>query len=908
MAKHLKTYTVSEIPDPHFARHQLAAGGEVRQAIWKGWEIIARGISQFPESRVALTVAAIFTPKPASGDVQSRLTFQLAAESENKDCLNEICLLIEQGFLSEYYHFEPTPKPIIEGIKQANACNIYRNYDLIKPLYPKQFNDRIPDLYFAINPFEPEPDNDYLALDKVLNQIQEPVTIVLRIQPADLVGERAAHTKYLAELQSINRNWEQDDFQYDWPSTHLASKQNEFLFTSGPKDLKLLRKSDPLADTVLRSQQKIHDCLRKPHLSFCFQVNAQSKAIAHLVATVVAESAFINGSYKLGLASSETLPQEYKGLERLPFLATVEELSGAFRLPVASYGSPLCIRKNTDPPAQTGQVGLKFGIDQELLPALAAMEGEASTFGQSLKGISKHAFICGMSGCGKTTEVMNLVLQLFGHGVPVLVIEPVKTEHRLLKTLKDSDDASARRLAEEMEIYTPGNESISPFRYNCLESFPGIGVDEHIGNLMGCLMGVIPTTPFLPMILEESLEIRYEDYDLIENPPIMGELLETARAVIAEKGYSAEVLSDIRAASELRLGSLTKGVMGKIFQCRHSVPSIDRLISRPTLIELDHLAADKAALLTFFLLMSLRERLLSIPKTGKGLRLVVVLEEAHNLVGRTGPAKPSEESADPKAFAAEAICRMLVEFRALEVGVIIVDQHPSAVAPEVVKATGTKLAFRQVDKDDREDLGASMLLGPMEIEEIARLKSGEAYFYTEGLYGPRRIQTPNLHDRFDLSKDVIRGAILPYLENDAWRLEVGIERAVTELTQLKETMDVYDLAWLRLVERMQRLLELNAGANHQNHNDFSPNPNNLHQQVMDLKRDMQNLFDSFKKGPYRRFGLEFNHIGANDAAVASFHGVLVDRFEETIKPGFEEAMALIDQLPAHFKRAMGASR
>lgn len=906
MAKYVTTYLVDEIPDPHFSRYQLAAGGDVREVIWKGWETVVRGVSQVPENSIALSLLAIYIPSPSSGDVQSRLKFYLTAESDDIDYLKELSLLVEQGFLSGYYHFEPTENTIIEELKQAKACHIYRNYNLIKPLHPKQFNDRIPDWYYAINPFEPEQDNDYLALDKVLNTIQEPVAIILRIQPVDLLGEQAAHTKYLAGLQSINRSWDQDDFQYDWPSAHLVSKQDDSLFKSGPRDLKPLRKSDPLADTVLRSQQKIHESLSKPHLFFSFQVRAQSKAVAHLVATVVAESAFSSGSYKLGLASNESIPTEYKGLERLPSLATVEELSGAFRLPVASYGSPLCIRKNTDLPAHADQVDLKFGFDQELLPALTAMGGEASALGQSLIGIAKHAFICGVPGCGKTTEVMNLVLQLCGHGIPVLVIEPVKTEHRLMKTLKDSEDAQARRLAHAMEIYTPGNESISPFRYNCLESFPGIGVEEHIGNLLGCFMGAMPSTPFLPLILEESLERCYEDHDLIENPPLMEELLETVRQIIAEKGYSGETLSDIRAASELRLGSLTRGVMGKVFQCRRSVPSMDRLMSRPTLIELDHLAAEKAALLTLFLLMSLRERLLSIPKTGTGLRLVLVLEEAHNLVGRTGPAKSSEESADPKAFAAETICRMLVELRALEVGVIIVDQHPSAVAPEVVKATGTKLAFRQVDKDDREDLGASMLLGPLEIEEIARLRSGEAYFYTEGLHGPRRIQTPNLHERYDLSKDVIRGAILPYLENDPWLLEVGMERAVTELKQLKEAMDAYDLSWLRLVKRMTRLLQLNASASRQNDLDQASPTKTLRQQALVLKRDMQGLFSSLEKGPYRRLLLKAHHRGDLDPAVVSFRDALIERFEQTIKPGFKEAMILIDQLPAFNARAQGS--
>ena len=536
-----------------------------------------------------------------------------------------------------------------------------------------------------------------------------------------------------------------------------------------------------------------------------------------------------------------------------------------------------------------------FGHDQALLPALSAVGAGAKKTGVVLKSIAKHVFVCAMSGNGKTTAVMNLAIQFSAHGVPVLIIEPVKTEHRLAKTLKNSPDPHARRLAESLEIFTPGNESISPFRLNCFASCPGIGLDEHIGNLMSCFMGAMPSTPFLPMILEESLERIYGDYDLVGKPPIMDELIEAVRQVIAEKGYSGETLSDIRAASELRLASLSRGAMGKILQCRHSVPSIDRLISRPSLIELDHLSAEKASLVTLFLLMSIRERLLSIPKTGKGLRLVIVLEEAHNLVGRTGPAKASEEAADPKAFAAEAICRMLVEFRALEVGMIIVDQHPSAVAPEVVKATGTKLAFRQVAEDDRLDLGASMLLGDLEVEEIARLKPGEAYFYSEGLHEPRRIQTPNLHERFDLSKDVIRGAIIPHIEKDPWLLEVGIERSAAELAQLKEALDLYDRDWLKLIEKLSTILQANASTA-PGKQTFSGQPSAaLQQKLHGLKREMVGLFNALEKGAYLRFLTGANPKGFEDPVVAAFRDSLVDRFEKTIRVGFRDGVSLLDQ-------------
>lgn len=893
-----KIYQVAEIPDPNFTRYQLAAGGDVHQAIWDGWEILARAISQCPAGSVSLYLKAAFNPLPVGGDVQSRLRFMIIAESEHEDLLEEMRLLIEQGTLANYYDFCATENEPVQDGHQGNTCHILRRTDLLKPLHDRQFNDRIPDWYYLIHAFEPKSDNDYSPLDRVLNTIREHVTIILKIEPANLARELAEHTKYLAILQSINRSWEQDDFQYDWPSAHFGAQQNAPPFTNGPREIKPFRKSDPLADAVLRSQQKMHENLSQPHLAFSLQVQASSSAIAHLVATVVAEAAFSKGSYKLLQNQGEGLPVEYRAFERMPRLATVEELSGAFRLPIASYTSPLCIRKNTDPPAQSKGKRLVLGLDQELQAALDVVGGQASTMGPRLVDLAKHGFLCGVSGCGKTTAGMNLVLQLNEHQVPVLIIEPIKTEHRLLKTLRDSDDPNARRLAKALEIYTPGNETISPFRHNCLQSFPDIGVEEHIGNLMSCFMGAMPSTPFLPMIIEEALERIYEDHDLVNDPPLMEELVAAVRQVISEKGYSGETLSDIKAASELRLASLTRGVIGKVFQCRQSVPSIERLTSRTTLIELDHLAPEKASLLIMFLLMAIRERFLTTPKTGQGLRLVIILEEAHNLVGRTGPARASEDAADPKAFAAEAICRMLVEFRALEVGVVIVDQHPTAVAPEVIKATGSKIAFRQVADEDRQDLGATMLFGPLELEEIARLKTGEAYFYSEGLYGPRRIRTIDLHARHDLSAEVIRNGILPYLQDDSWLLEVGVERAAMELGQLKGAMDVYDREWLRLAEKLKQLLQANAQFTSDENTSSVSRGRAIHQAAIDLKNAMSSLFNALGKGPYRRLLEDANPRALDEPAVAAFCEALVERFEKVIRPGFLEGRHLVDQIMA----------
>ncbi len=80
-----------------------------------------------------------------------------------------------------------------------------------------------------------------------------------------------------------------------------------------------------------------------------------------------------------------------------------------------------------------------------------------------------------------------------------------------------------------------------------------------------------------------------------------------------------------------------------------------------------------------------------------------MIEEAHNIVGRSTDTATAENHADPKAYATELICRMLAELRALGVGLILIDQLPSQVAPQVIKNTGTKSA--------RPSLTASRTLG-----------------------------------------------------------------------------------------------------------------------------------------------------------------------------------------------------
>jgi hypothetical protein len=272
---------------------------------------------------------------------------------------------------------------------------------------------------------------------------------------------------------------------------------------------------------------------------------------------------------------------------------------------------------------------------------------------------------------------------------------------------------------------------------------------------------------------------------------------------LAAKHYAAETNSDIRAALDVRLGLLTEGLTGRIFQSPVSSPTIKQLVSGSTIIELDRLPPEAKSLAYFGIKNAIARYLRNIPHAG-GLRLAIFVEEAHNVVGTTTEGRVSEEAADPRAYAAEAAVTALAEDRAHGIAHVIIDQLPSAVAPQVVKNTGTKIAFRQVAIDDREVLGGAMLCDDAELQEMARLSPGEAYFFTEGHFRPRRIRTQNLHSTMpELSRPCSDDELLTLIRSEAWRTAIDQDRRGAELDRLRRSLDRFDARRREVGERIR---------------------------------------------------------------------------------------------------------
>ena len=442
-------------------------------------------------------------------------------------------------------------------------------------------------------------------------------------------------------------------------------------------------------------------------------------------------------------------PRPFK-VQRLHRIADIEEAAPFWRLPipvVAGFpGFDLDIGDFQGPSSQTSKeaklINLGHLTDDPSKSQLNA------TFNR--ENLAKHGLIVGVPGSGKTTTMFNLLHQLWvtenpiDH-IPFIVLEPAKTEYRAMKELDGFRD--------ELLIFTLGDERISPFRFNPFEVPKGIPLESHISRLNACFVGAFNLFDPLPLLLDKSIRITYEmngwfddsiGGDLGLRTPKLSDLVEVSDRVIKESGYSDKLRDDFNAALLQRLESLRRGSKGRMLDTQQSIP-FDDLMKSPIVMELDALNEDEKSLMMMFILTFVYEYAKSTRKSGSPLKHVLVVEEAHNLIGR-GDSNGSEFRANPKEQAIRLFVRMLAEMRALGQGILIADQLPTALAPEAVKQTNLKVLMRLTSMDDRVEIGNTMDVSEAELKDVVRFKSGQAYIYIEEWDRVRQVKTPNFKD------------------------------------------------------------------------------------------------------------------------------------------------------------------
>jgi len=278
---------------------------------------------------------------------------------------------------------------------------------------------------------------------------------------------------------------------------------------------------------------------------------------------------------------------------------------------------------------------------------LAQRRPTGSAYRIDLDQLTRHAFIAGLTGAGKTNTLMHVLTEAAAAGVPFLVIEPAKTEYREL--LGRSEFGSSVR------VFTIGREHVSPLRLNPFDVPPGVDVATHLDLLKAVFMGSFALWVPLPQILEQCLVDLYTErgWDFAAGPvdgpghpvPTLGDLVEAVERTVPSLGYKGESTQEITAALTTRLNALRRGTRGLMLDVERSVP-MGELLSAPTILELEGLGddADKAFVMGLVLTRLYEHRraehAAALTASAHGerpppsglLRHIVVVEEAHRLL------------------------------------------------------------------------------------------------------------------------------------------------------------------------------------------------------------------------------------------------------------------------------------
>lgn len=349
----------------------------------------------------------------------------------------------------------------------------------------------------------------------------------------------------------------------------------------------------------------------------------------------------------------------------------------------------------------------------------------------------KHAFLAGVPGSGKTTSMLHLTSTLWKKfKIPFLIFEPAKQEYRAL----------ARTAGlEEMLIFSPSSGTFFPLHINPFEFPKGMSLSEHIRNLMAVFEGAFSLAPPAPFMIDYSIEAIYRDKgwypdtinDGVTLPyPTMQELYDKLEVEVEKTDYEGEIKGNLKSILQVRIGSLLRREMGDVFNVAKSSVAPEEWLKKPALIELEAMGSGPSNFLSLLLSTLIRESLKITPNAdGKELRHVIFFEEAHNLIGPVAQEITGED-ADPKMAATAYVVKMLAEVRALKEGIVIADQLPTAMAPEVIKNTGLKIGHRITAEDDRELLGGTMSATGTQLEQMATFLPGEALITFEGLLRP----------------------------------------------------------------------------------------------------------------------------------------------------------------------------
>lgn len=348
------------------------------------------------------------------------------------------------------------------------------------------------------------------------------------------------------------------------------------------------------------------------------------------------------------------------------------------------------------------------------------------------KDLNKHIFVAGVTGTGKTTTCQRILLE---SGMPFLVVEPAKTEYRIMKLSEKTED---------MVIFTLGQDNIAPFRLNPFEFFPHESLTSRVDMIKAAIEASFDMEAAIPQLIESTIYECYKDYGWnvntnkntkFENPfaddvyafPTFNDILKKVDAVAEKQGFDERLKKDYIGSIKARLQSLTLGSKGLMLNTPRSIDFVG-LLDKKVVLEIEEVKnTGEKSFVMGLIMTNLREALRAKYKENKHFKHITLIEEAHRLLSKFEPGDSVNKKQGVEIFA-----DMLAEVRKYGESLIIADQIPNKLTPEVLKNTNTKIIHKLFAEDDKESVGNTMILEKEQKEFLSSLPTGRAVVFSQG--------------------------------------------------------------------------------------------------------------------------------------------------------------------------------
>lgn len=398
--------------------------------------------------------------------------------------------------------------------------------------------------------------------------------------------------------------------------------------------------------------------------------------------------------------------------------------------------------------------------------------------------LKTHTFICGVTGTGKTTTCQNILLRA---ELPFLVIEPAKTEYRTLANKLDK---------EKIYYFTLGNQNVAPFYINPFEIFEGESITSRVDMIKATMQSAFDMEAAMPQLIEAAAYDVYKrkgwninnstwinpDTNKIDDPfktdsfafPTLNDYINSIELVTKEQRFGDKMEAEYLGSLKARLQALLVGAKGMMLNTPRSI-DFKNLVKQKVVLELEDIKdGSEKSLLMGFIITNLLEAVKYQYKQNSKFQHITLIEEAHRLLSKYEPGDSSNKKRGVEVFA-----DMLAEVRKYGESLIIVDQIPNKMTPEVLKNTNTKIVHKIFAQDDKDAIGNTLALNDEQKNFLSYLEKGRAIVITDGWKKPVQVQIELLSNTTgvpDISEDIIKRRIFEYyIENHKNGVLPGIQ-------------------------------------------------------------------------------------------------------------------------------------